>query len=214
MSTKKISELSTLAAPASGDVLAIVSGGTTYKIAASDLDTTYAIGDGGLTTKDYSQDDFDKVALLSVTSAIDLDYITVTTAIDLDAIASSVSTNNGKATNVTTDLSTSSDTTSVTIVSSDGDDATVSTASATDAGVMSVAQHDKLAGLAVTSTSVTDGTTTFDKYTHPTGNGARHLPQDGFVGQVLTNTSTGQGTWQTSTAATTGKAIAMAMVFG
>ena len=50
--------------------------------------------------------------------------------------------------------------------------------------------------LTVTSSSVSDGTTTFNKYTHPTSAGYRHIPSGGSAGQVLVyGGSSGTASW-------------------
>lgn len=65
-------------------------------------------------------------------------------------------------------------------------------------GLMTAADKSKLDTLkeiTVTSTSVSDGTTTFNKYTHPTSNGNKHIPKDGSSGQILVYSSAGTAAW-------------------
>lgn len=66
-------------------------------------------------------------------------------------------------------------------------------------GLMTAADKAKLTGLkeiAVTSTSVSDGTTTFNQYTHPTTAGNKHVPSGGSSGQVLIyGGSSGTASW-------------------
>lgn len=45
--------------------------------------------------------------------------------------------------------------------------------------------------ITVTSSSVSDGTNTFNKYTHPTSAGNKHIPSGGSSGQVLKYSSEG-----------------------
>ena len=55
-------------------------------------------------------------------------------------------------------------------------------------GLMTAADKKKLSDLkeiTVTSTSVSDGTNTFNKYVHPTTAGNKHVPDGGSSGQVL-----------------------------
>ena len=50
-------------------------------------------------------------------------------------------------------------------------------------------------GITVTSTSVSDGTNTFNKYVHPTSSGYKHVPSGGSSGQFLGWSSDGTATW-------------------
>lgn len=50
-------------------------------------------------------------------------------------------------------------------------------------------------GITVTSTSVTDGTTTFNKYTHPTSSGNKHVPSGGSSGKFLGWSADGTAAW-------------------
>ena len=52
-----------------------------------------------------------------------------------------------------------------------------------------------LVGITVTSTSVSDGTNTFNKYTHPTTSGNKHVPSGGSSGQFLGWDSDGTAKW-------------------
>jgi len=52
-----------------------------------------------------------------------------------------------------------------------------------------------LVGITVTSTSVSDGTNTFNKYTHPTTSGNKHIPSGGSSGQFLGWDSDGTAKW-------------------
>lgn len=49
--------------------------------------------------------------------------------------------------------------------------------------------------ITVTSNSVSDGTTTFNKYTHPTTSGNKHIPSGGSSGQFLGWDSDGTAKW-------------------
>ncbi len=49
--------------------------------------------------------------------------------------------------------------------------------------------------ITVTSSSVSDGTTTFNKYTHPTTSGNKHIPSGGSSGQFLGWSSDGTAKW-------------------
>lgn len=49
--------------------------------------------------------------------------------------------------------------------------------------------------ITVTSTSVSDGTNTFNKYTHPTSAGNKHIPTGGSSGQFLGYSASGTATW-------------------
>lgn len=75
----------------------------------------------------------------------------------------------------------------------------VSTSGTGEFGLMSPADKTKLDTLkeiTVTSTSVSDGTTTFNKYTHPTSAGNKHVPSGGSSGQVLIyGGSSGTASW-------------------
>ena len=50
-------------------------------------------------------------------------------------------------------------------------------------------------GITITSTSVSNGTNTFNKYTHPTTNGNKHIPADGSAGQYLKWSAAGTAEW-------------------
>ena len=63
----------------------------------------------------------------------------------------------------------------------------------TTAGVTAVTIGSKIA---VTSTSVTDGTTTFSQFVHPTDAGNKHVPAGGSASQFLIGTGTsGEAAW-------------------
>ena len=49
--------------------------------------------------------------------------------------------------------------------------------------------------ITVTTSSVSDGTNTFNKYVHPTGNGNEHIPSGGENGQYLAWDSEGKAKW-------------------
>ena len=69
----------------------------------------------------------------------------------------------------------------------------VTLATDTTAGVTAVTIGNKIS---VTSTSVTDGTNTFSKYTHPTTAGNKHVPAGGSASQFLIGCATsGQAVW-------------------
>lgn len=50
-------------------------------------------------------------------------------------------------------------------------------------------------GITVTSSSVSDGTNTFNKYTHPTSSGNKHIPSGGSSGQFLGWSADGTAAW-------------------
>ncbi len=62
---------------------------------------------------------------------------------------------------------------------------------AADVGLGNVANKT----ITVTSTSVSDGTNTFNKYTHPTTEGNKHIPSGGSSGQFLGWDSAGTAKW-------------------
>lgn len=60
---------------------------------------------------------------------------------------------------------------------------------------------DGLPDITVTSSSVSDGTNTFNKYVHPTTAGNKHIPTGGSTGQVLVyGGSSGTASWGTAPA--------------
>jgi hypothetical protein len=61
-----------------------------------------------------------------------------------------------------------------------------------------------LVGITVTSTSVSDGTNTFNKYTHPTTAGNKHVPSGGATGNILGWDSAGTAKWISPSASTVG----------
>ena len=65
------------------------------------------------------------------------------------------------------------------------------TLTAADVGLGNVANKT----ITVTSTSVSDGTNTFNKYTHPTDAGNKHIPSGGSSGQYLKYSASGTATW-------------------
>ena len=68
---------------------------------------------------------------------------------------------------------------------------------ATD-GLMTAADKKKLSDMTVitvTETSVTDGTTTFNKYVHPTTAGNKHVPAGGAEHNILCWSADGTATW-------------------
>ena len=59
--------------------------------------------------------------------------------------------------------------------------------------------------ITVTSTSVSDGTNTFNKYVHPTTAGNKHIPSGGSSGQILGYASDGTAQWMDNTSAAHGQ---------
>jgi len=59
--------------------------------------------------------------------------------------------------------------------------------------------------ITVTSTSVSDGTNTFNKYTHPTTSGNKHIPSGGESGNLLGWSADGTAKWVANTSATRGQ---------
>lgn len=55
--------------------------------------------------------------------------------------------------------------------------------------------------ITVTSTSVSDGTTTFNQYVHPTSAGYKHIPAGGTTGDFLAYDSAGTAKWASNPAA-------------
>ena len=62
---------------------------------------------------------------------------------------------------------------------------------ASDVGLGNVANTT----ITVTSSSVSDGTNTFNKYTHPTTSGNKHIPSGGSSGKFLGWSSDGTAAW-------------------
>jgi len=114
-----------VAALTAGTNVAIAANGT---ISSTDTNTTYSVGDGGLTQKNF----------------------TTTLKSKLDGIAS------GAQVNVPTNLGSGTSTTDVTIVSSSGSNTTVPGATTSAAGVISAADKAKLDGIATGATNVTN----------------------------------------------------------
>ena len=111
-----------VAALTAGTNVSIASNGT---ISSTDTNTTYSVGDGGLTQKNF----------------------TTTLKSKLDGIAS------GAQVNVPTNLGSGTSTTDVTIVSSSGSNTTVPGATTSAAGVISAADKAKLDGVATGATA-------------------------------------------------------------
>lgn len=61
-----------------------------------------------------------------------------------------------------------------------------------------------LVGITVTSSSVSDGTNTFNKYVHPTTAGNKHVPSGGATGNILGWDSAGTAKWISPSASTVG----------
>lgn len=59
--------------------------------------------------------------------------------------------------------------------------------------------------ITVTSTSVSDGTNTFNKYTHPTTSGNKHIPSGGASGNLLGWSADGTAKWVANTSAARGQ---------
>jgi hypothetical protein len=75
---------------------------------------------------------------------------------------------------------------------------TINALSANQGKVLKALADTKLTGtgsFAITASSVTDGATTFDKYTHPTGAGNKHIPTGGSSGEFLKYDSSGTAVW-------------------
>jgi hypothetical protein len=75
---------------------------------------------------------------------------------------------------------------------------TINALSANQGKVLKALADTKLTGtgsFAITASSVTDGTTTFDKYTHPTSAGNKHIPTGGSSGEFLKYDSSGTAVW-------------------
>ena len=69
--------------------------------------------------------------------------------------------------------------------------ATWASLSKSDVGLDNVSNQT----ITVTSSSVTDGTNTFSKYTHPTTAGNKHIPSGGSSGQYLKYSASGTAQW-------------------
>jgi len=151
-----------------GTNVAISAGGT---ISSTDTNTTYSVGDNGLTQKNF----------------------TTTLKSKLDGIETSADVTD--TTNVVASLTAGTNVTisaGGTISSTDND----TTYSVGDGGLtaknFTTTLKTKLDGIA----------TSANNYTHPTGAGNLHVPTAGTVGQVLTNTASGTGTWQDAASGT------------
>jgi len=125
--------------PTSGDVtitLPVSAGNFTIPT----QDTTYSVGDGGLTQNNFTN------ALKSK-----VDFITVTQAVDLDTMESNIATNNSKNTNVVGDLAAVANGTSLTITTTNGNNVSLPLADTDSWGVMSDEMFDKLDGIATSA---------------------------------------------------------------
>ena len=167
----------------------------------TDTNTTYSVGDGGLTTNDFTNADHTKLnaieLLADVTDATNvtsagalmdsevtaLALIKSLTAADISgsttalssSIASDVATNTAKVTNVSTNLTKTVSGTGFAINSSDGDNIALSLADTNNWGLMSDEMFDKLDGIEA-SADVTDATNVLANLPDGVISGSAQLP--------------------------------------
>jgi len=139
-------------------------------------DTTYSIGDGGLTTNDFTSADHSKLDGIEASATADQSNAEIKTAYEANAD--------------TNEFSDAEQTKLAGIEASATADQTateIKTAyeSNSDTNEFSDAEQTKLSGIA----------TSANNYSHPSGNGNNHVPSDGASGQFLKYTSAGTAVW-------------------
>ena len=147
--------------------------GTIHSGNYTDTNTTYSVGDGGLTTNNFTDADHSKLNAIEASADVtDATNVTAAGAL-MDSELTSIA--NVKALNQS-------------LVS--GATPTFTTTNFTDASnkrLMTDAQETKLDSVASSA----------NNYSHPTSAGNKHIPTGGTVGQILKNTASGTATWQT-----------------
>ena len=176
----------------------------------TDTNTTYSVGDGGLTQNNFTDADHTKLNGIEASATADQSNAEIRTAVEaatdsnvftdadhtkLNAIEASADVTD--ATNVTaagalmdSELSSIADVKALNQSVISGATPTFTTTNFTDASnkrLMTDAQETKLDSVASSA----------NNYSHPTSAGNKHIPTGGSVGQILKNTASGTATWQT-----------------
>jgi hypothetical protein len=176
----------------------------------TDTNTTYSVGDGGLTQNNFTDADHTKLNGIEASATADQSNAEIRTAVEaatdsnvftdadhtkLNAIEASADVTD--ATNVTaagalmdSELSSITDVKALNQSVISGATPTFTTTNFTDASnkrLMTDAQETKLDSVASSA----------NNYSHPTSAGNKHIPTGGSVGQILKNTASGTATWQT-----------------
>jgi hypothetical protein len=139
--------------------------------------STYSVGDGGLTTNDFTNTDHSKLNAIEASATADQTNAEIKTAYEANSD--------------TNEFSDAEQTKLAAIEASataDQTNAEIKTAyeANSDTNEFSDAEQTKLSGIA----------TSANNYSHPSGAGNLHVATGGSVGQLLTNTASGTGTWQ------------------
>lgn len=208
MASIKVSALTAKTTPAGTEELLINDSGVSKKITIANLpdtNTTYSVGDGGLTEVNFTTADNSKLDAIEANATADQTAGEIEAIVSHDNLVDFVAnehidwTTDQGATNVHSGNYTD---TVYTHPNHSGD----VTSTADGATVISAGAVD----IAMLSATGTAGSTTFLRgdntwvvptdtdtvYTHPTGAGNLHVPTGGTVNQLLTNTASGTGTWQ------------------
>ena len=172
-------------------------------------DTTYSVGDGGLTTKDFTTALNTKLGGIESGATTDQTNAEIKTAYEANANSNEFSDAeqtklSGIETSATADqtnaeIKTAYEANADTNEFSDTEQTKLSgieaSADVTDTTNV-VASLTAGTNVAIAADGTVSSTDTDTVYTHPTGAGNKHVPTGGSTGQLLTNTASGTGTWQ------------------
>ena len=150
--------------------------GDSLTFAATDTNTTYSVGDGGLTQNNFTN------TLKSKLDGIEASATADQTAAEIRTLVESASDSN-----VFTDDDHSKLNGIEASATADQTDAEIRAAveAASDSNVFTDADHSKLDGIAASA----------NNYSHPTSAGNKHIPTGGSAGQFLKYDSSGTAVW-------------------
>jgi len=151
--------------------------GSTNLHSGNYTDTTYSVGDGGLTQINFTSADNTKLDGIEASATADQTNAEIKAAVEAATDS-----------NTFTDADHSKLNAIEASATADQTNAEIKTAyeANSDTNEFSDAEQTKLSGIA----------TSANNYSHPSGAGNLHVATGGSVGQLLTNTASGTGTWQ------------------
>tara|TARA_B100001250_G_scaffold405247_1_gene422440 strand:- start:1533 stop:2480 length:948 start_codon:yes stop_codon:yes gene_type:complete len=150
--------------------------GDSVTFAATDTNTTYSVGDGGLTQNNFTNTLKSKLDAIEASATADQTNAEIRTAVEA-ASDSNVFTDDDHSKLNAIEASATADQTDAEI--------RAAVEAASDSNVFTDADHSKLNGIASSA----------NNYSHPTGAGNKHIPTGGSSGQFLKYDSSGTAVW-------------------
>ena len=150
--------------------------GDSITFAATDTNTTYSVGDGGLTQNNFTNTLKSKLDGIEASATADQTNAEIRAAVEA-ASDSNVFTDDDHSKLNAIEASATADQTDAEI--------RAAVEAASDSNVFTDADHSKLNGIAASA----------NNYSHPTGAGNKHIPTGGSSGQFLKYDSSGTAVW-------------------